>query len=173
MSYKPSSLKTLRLHGALLFSFTTFASFYQIVDRQDFWIGIPGAAISIFFLMFTFSKRYKSVVERDQWPIIEVSHKEISMSAANSSSLGSIQWEEITRIEIATTDKGPEVCDVFIILYAETKQMTIPSEVDGVKDLLDKIFSFPGFKLGLFTIAMGCSQNERFVVWENQEVQTQ
>ena len=35
----------------------------------------------------------------------------------------SIEWEDLTRVNIVTTDRGPFVCDVFFVLESDNAQL--------------------------------------------------
>jgi hypothetical protein len=78
----------------------------------------------------------------------------------------SILWDELQEVNIVTTDEGPAVDDVFWVLSGNGKGCAVPSESVGMKELLNRLQSLPGFNNAAVIQAMGSTQNAKFVCWK-------
>lgn len=83
-------------------------------------------------------------------------------------SLQSIRWDEITRVQIRTTDEGPWAPDVIWGLHrSEGTPVIILNGATGLQELLKEMERrFPGFRDDEVIRAMGTTSNAIFVVWE-------
>jgi hypothetical protein len=80
----------------------------------------------------------------------------------------SITWDELQEVKIVTTDEGPNVDDVFWVLSGNGKGCTVPSESVGMKELLNRLQTLPGFNNAAVIQAMGCTQKEKFICWQRK-----
>ena len=76
-----------------------------------------------------------------------------------------VAWDALSRVDIATTSEGPWVDDVFWLLFAGDHGCVVPSEADGMSELLLRLQQLPGFDNDAVIRAMGCTDDELFPVW--------
>lgn len=76
-----------------------------------------------------------------------------------------VAWDDLLSVDIATTNEGPWVDDVFWLLSAGNHGYVVPSEAEGMGELLLRLQELPGFDDGAVIRAMGCTDNELFAVW--------
>jgi hypothetical protein len=76
-----------------------------------------------------------------------------------------VRWDELETVFIITTDKGPFVDDIFWVLVGARGGCIAPSEAEGTTDLVHRLQQLPGFDNRAVIAAMGCAENDRFVVW--------
>jgi hypothetical protein len=50
-----------------------------------------------------------------------------------------VSWEELAAVEIVTTDAGPFVCDVFLVLHGKGRGCDVELEAEGCKELLERL----------------------------------
>lgn len=99
-------------------------------------------------------------------PIITVDQYEIKCDYPSENKEEIIQWKKINKIKILTTDEGPYVCDVFVVLYdSKGNRVIIPQENEKCQLIIDRIFEFPNFDYKTTTIAMSSAENNWFEVW--------
>jgi hypothetical protein len=79
-----------------------------------------------------------------------------------------VTWDELMAVEIITTDKGPFVCDVFFVLHGDKRGCVVPQEVDGTKELLERLQKLPGFNNQAVIDAMCCTSNASFPAWRRE-----
>ena len=72
-------------------------------------------------------------------------------------------------VDIATTNEGPWVDDVFWLLSAGDHGCVVPSEAEGMGELLTRLGELPGFDDEAVIRAMGCTDNEFFPVWSREK----
>ena len=77
----------------------------------------------------------------------------------------SVTWDELEAVEIRTTDWGPFVEDVFLVLYAGDGGCVVPQEAEGFDPLLRRLQSLPGFDNAAVGSAMTCTYNAVFPCW--------
>ena len=76
-----------------------------------------------------------------------------------------VTWEDLKTITIVTTDQGPFVDDVFWVLAGSVSGCVLPSEAQGMKELLSRLQALPGFDNKAVISAMSSAQNAKFVCW--------
>lgn len=79
----------------------------------------------------------------------------------------SVCFDDLRGVVIETTDRGPFGTDVFWILAGEHCDCIIPMGAQGEKDLFDVFKRLPSFDFQGMLMAMGSTENERFVVWHH------
>lgn len=82
----------------------------------------------------------------------------------------SVRWDDLYEVGILTTDQGPFVDDVFWMLLGHYGSCTVPSETRGMSKLLRRLQALPSFDNRAVIAAMGCTDNDRFVVWRRSWV---
>ena len=80
-----------------------------------------------------------------------------------------IEWSDLKEVTIITTDEGPFVDDVFWVLSGSESGCLVPSEADGVQELIAYLQRLPNFDNEAVIKAMGSSENAKFVCWTNQK----
>lgn len=134
--------------------------------------GSLGLLVSLFGMFTIFNSRFtyipdKSKVQRE--PQITITEKEIICNYSSQNVKDRVQWDKINRIQILTTDEGPESCDVFYMIRDSTGGgVSIPHDREESKIVTDRILSLPGFDFEMFTKAMGSTENKWFDVWEKK-----
>ena len=83
----------------------------------------------------------------------------------------SVAWDDLRSIEIRTTDAGPFVEDVFLVLTAIDGGCVIPQEAEGFTELLEHVQQWPGFDHQAVISAMSCADNASFPCWRRGDTQ--
>ncbi|WP_158678190.1 hypothetical protein [Pseudoalteromonas sp. T1lg23B] len=80
-----------------------------------------------------------------------------------------ILWKDIDEIAITTSDEGPFVDDLHWMLMNQdkTKGVAISNDAEGFSELLTEFQGLQGFNNEAVIQAMGCADNNWFVVWKN------
>jgi hypothetical protein len=78
----------------------------------------------------------------------------------------SVRWDEVDRVLIRTTDKGPFDDDVFFVVETALDSLVIPQPAKGCDALLCELQQLPGFDNQAVIEAMGCTDNREFLCWE-------
>ena len=84
-----------------------------------------------------------------------------------SGKIESIQWTELSEIEIRSTDGGPWSEDLYWLLLNQdrSKGCAIPNNANGFADLLVKLQALRGFDNQKVIEAMSSTKNDWFLVW--------
>jgi hypothetical protein len=77
----------------------------------------------------------------------------------------SVAWDDLRLIEIRTTDVGPFLEDVFLVLHATESGCVVPQEAEGFVKLVEYLQQWPGFDHKTLISAMTCTDNASFVCW--------
>src|SRR5437868_1958476 len=56
-----------------------------------------------------------------------------------------IGWSDVRRITVVTTDKGPRLTDVFIVLDGATDRLIVPQDAVGNEGFVDLLTHIDGF----------------------------
>lgn len=83
-------------------------------------------------------------------------------------STASIHWDDVQRVVIRTTDRGPFDDDVFLVLETPGRSYVIPQAAAGAGDLLGRLQQLPGFDNEAVIESMGCTDNRDFPCWERE-----
>ena len=84
-----------------------------------------------------------------------------------------MEWDDLQRVEIVTTDHGPFAPDVFWVLHGLKAGCVIPQGATGEKELLERLQALPGFRYEAVIEAMSSTENRRFLCWERGKVTSQ
>jgi hypothetical protein len=79
-----------------------------------------------------------------------------------------VRWDDVTRVLIRTTDKGPFDDDVFFVVETTRESLVIPQPAQGCDDLLRALQQLSGFDNAAVIDAMGCAENREFLCWERK-----
>ena len=77
-----------------------------------------------------------------------------------------VRWDELRSVEILTTDAGPFVEDVFLVLHADNHGCVIPQAAEGFAALMKRLQQLPGFNNSAVISAMTCTDNASFPCWQ-------
>ena len=77
-----------------------------------------------------------------------------------------VPWDEVQRVLIRTTDKGPFDDDVFFVLETSTDSYVISQQAPGTEQLLGFLQELAGFDNMAFLMAMGYTENRDFLCWD-------
>ncbi len=78
-----------------------------------------------------------------------------------------VRWSDLQEVGILTTGDGPMGDDVFwMLLGTEGAGCAIPSETEGMQELLPRLQQLEGFDNEAVIEAMGSTSNARFVCWK-------
>jgi predicted metal-dependent HD superfamily phosphohydrolase len=77
-----------------------------------------------------------------------------------------IMWSELIEADIVTTDEGPFVEDVFLVLIGESGECIVPQSSPAFAQILKKLEQLADYQPDAVIYAMLSTQNARFVVWQ-------
>ena len=77
-----------------------------------------------------------------------------------------LEFHDLQRVAIRTTDEGPFAEDVFWILTAEKQVCIIPQGAEGQVELFDQLLKLPGFDCQAMVVAMSSTENAEFECWK-------
>ena len=76
-----------------------------------------------------------------------------------------VKWADIETIKIITTDQGPSHPDVWLALLGSETGCLIPQGSKGYDEIYDRVSAYEGFDFENVIKAMGCTDNQEFLVW--------
>ena len=76
-----------------------------------------------------------------------------------------VNWADIESIKIITTDQGPLQPDVWLALLGSQSGCLIPQGAKGYDEIYDIVSAYEGFNFEEVIKAMGCTDNQEFLVW--------
>jgi hypothetical protein len=79
-----------------------------------------------------------------------------------------MRWDDLKAVTIKTTDEGPWMEDVFLVLFSNRKEhcLSIPQSSAGGQEFFEKLINLPGFDEDAVVKAMSCTSNRSFLCWE-------
>lgn len=77
-----------------------------------------------------------------------------------------IAIDQIIEIAVVTTDEGPIVDDVFVVLKSAQNEIRIPQEAENFDAMFDVFKNLEGFNYEAFIEAMSSTENAKFVCWQ-------
>jgi hypothetical protein len=84
----------------------------------------------------------------------------------------SVRWSDLREVVIKTTDEGPFIEDVFIILIGKDQRSgcLVPQGADGESELFSALQArLPGFDNEKVIEAMSSSENRSFLLWSRTQ----
>ena len=81
----------------------------------------------------------------------------------------SVEWDDLQKVFIRTTDEGPFAPDVFWILAGRKGGCVVPQGATGEDVLLERLQALPGFDNEALIKAMASTSNQDFVCWQRSE----
>jgi hypothetical protein len=80
-----------------------------------------------------------------------------------------VSWDDLEAVIILTTDEGPFRDDVFWLLKGSASGCAVPSETEGMSELMTRLQQLPGFDNDAVIRAMGSTDNATFLCWQRQD----
>src|SRR5262245_30788263 len=78
----------------------------------------------------------------------------------------SLEWSDVQRILIRTTDMGRFDVDAFLVLETSERCFVIAKYSSGSEELFAHVQNWPRFDNKAVIDAMGCTSNKDFLCWE-------
>jgi hypothetical protein len=97
--------------------------------------------------------------------IIRVSDSEVVCERPDGK-VERVEWSDLQKVEVVTTDEGPFLPDVFFVLHGTTEGCAAPQGATGEDELLERLWDLPGFDNQAFIEAMSSVTNRRFLCWQ-------
>ena len=160
-------MKYTRQEVLLLLASATFAAagfFIPTTDGKVSWGAWFFAFCTLVFLFAPLIRRRQEQVPAQR---VEFNDEQITRTGPRGK-VESIRWADLDEIGIVTTDSGPWTEDAYWIFSnsSRTAGCAIANGADGLNLLLEKIQTLPGFDNEELIRAMGCTSNNKFVVWK-------
>jgi hypothetical protein len=99
--------------------------------------------------------------------VVEFNDEQVTRTTADGIR-ETLLWSELQEVSIITTDGGPYVDDVFWELRGTSNGCLVPSQAEGIKELLSKLQELPGFNNEAVIHAMGSTDNAKFLCWQRE-----
>jgi hypothetical protein len=80
-----------------------------------------------------------------------------------------VAWDEIGEIRLVTTDDGPLLPDVWLLLGGRQGGCSVPQGAVGYDELYDRVSQFPGFDFESVIKASVCTDNAEFMCWRRSD----
>jgi hypothetical protein len=77
-----------------------------------------------------------------------------------------VRWADLNAVFIHTTDAGPFIDDVFWVLAGGESGCVVPSEAEGMDQLLKRLQQLPNFDNSAVIEAMSSTENREFLCWQ-------
>lgn len=117
------------------------------------------------FLDRIFGKKAKKTVQHEDLFDVEVTDVYIKVSHPNRPA-EQIKWEDIEEIKIATTDEGPFLPDVWLLLIGKGHGCSIPQGSKGWDIVYDIVSKYDGFHFENAIRAATCTETQWFDLWK-------
>ena len=76
-----------------------------------------------------------------------------------------LEFSDLDRVSIRTTDDGPGAEDVFWSLSVGSMEYLVPQGSPGEAELFEHLLTLPNFDSQAMIAAMTCSENAEFECW--------
>ena len=121
------------------------------------------------FLRAHFSQKHSRNTDFDYASGSKVSFDENNLHIVYANGIAiSIRWQDLSAVDMQTTDDGPLLPDVFWCFHTigKTQVVVCPQEASGSDALLSELQKrLPGFNHTLLIQAMGSTEHALFTVW--------
>jgi hypothetical protein len=115
------------------------------------------------------SRRYASEPRAHLAPesrfIVRLSDREVICERPDGK-VERVNWADLQKVEVVTTDDGPFALDVFWVLHGTDGGCAVPQGATGDSQLLERLQALPGFDNGAFIEAMSSTSDRRFLCWQ-------
>ncbi|WP_298260056.1 hypothetical protein [uncultured Litoreibacter sp.] len=102
--------------------------------------------------------------------VVEVDERQITYFAPMGG--GAVSINDLARVTILTSDKGPIEDDVHWLLEENGgSRLLIPNSAEGAAQLFDALSPLKGVDFEAAIRAMGSTTNDSFVIWTKEPVQ--
>jgi hypothetical protein len=99
--------------------------------------------------------------------LVEVSDTRATCRRANGV-VESVEWNDLRKVAILTTDAGPFAPDMFWVLEGPNGGCVIPWGATGERRLIDRLQALPGFRNDAIVNAAGLTVNNLIPCWERE-----
>ena len=99
--------------------------------------------------------------------VVELSDTEVR-SKHPDGSLEIVEWDDLQRVELVTTDAGPFAPDVYWLLYGSSDRCLVPQGSSRERELLRRLQQLPGFLDRAVVEGMSSAANRVFVCWKRE-----
>lgn len=83
-----------------------------------------------------------------------------------------INWNDIDEIAIITTDEGPFLPDVWLVLIGKDGGCSLPQGAPKYEDVFNVISTYEGFNFEEYIQSASCTQHARFELWKRKAENT-
>ena len=142
--------------------------FYQGLVKDGVIAMVLGVVCLVVAILAAIAFRRTAFVRRDPNAagVVEIYEGRVLFLSPGADG-GRVDIRELSKIEIVTTSAGPIVSDVFWVLTQPGQlPLTIPTEAKGTGELFDAFSALPGISWETVTLAMGSTEDARFLIWE-------
>lgn len=81
----------------------------------------------------------------------------------------SVEWDDLQKVAILTTDAGPFAPDIFWVLIGSKGGCVVPWGAAGEKQLLDRLQALSGFRNDVIVNATSLTSNNLLTCWERPD----
>ena len=99
--------------------------------------------------------------------VVELSDAEVRCKHPDGS-LEIVEWADLQRVELVTTEAGPFAPDVYWLLYGTSDRCLVPQGSSSERQLLRKLQQLPGFLDRAVVEGMSSAANRVFVCWKRE-----
>jgi hypothetical protein len=148
--------------GSVLVAFGLYSVFTGLTVQR--WTGylliLLGAA-----LLWEGVKRARFPAPGGGPGVVEVDERQITYFGPLGG--GAISINDLTRVQVRTTDLGPAVSDLFWdFIDTSGTVLTIPGDAENASLIFDALSALPGADFEAAIRAAGSTENALFVIWE-------
>lgn len=95
---------------------------------------------------------------------VKISDAQVTCSRPDGT-IEKIAWSDLHKVEILTTDEGPEAPDIFWVLHGTRSGCVIPWGATGAAELLTRLQELPGFRNDAIIDAASLTTNNQLECW--------
>lgn len=149
------------------FVIAVFAILTELGQSSYCWKAWPFVACAVIIILNPSAWEENSEKKKEKVEYDESSIRRYMVTGK----IESITWDELYEIGIVTTDEGPVLDDVFWIFlnHDKSKGCAVSNNAEGFGLLLRRIQCLPNFDNETVIRAMGCTTNNRFVIWKRTD----
>ena len=183
MNQKPIRIRVSKSFAIFFIPFMLVGSGWVLVtgltSDNEWWVKAAEVILALFFvvlglfgLYFLLTKRFEFIPNNHYSattdPKIIVTDEGVTCIYQSKQKTERINWNDVDQVQVLTTDEGPAVCDVFIVLHntLSNSGVVLPQDREETDLVFKKLQRWPGFDNENFIKAMGSAKNEWFLVWK-------
>jgi predicted metal-dependent HD superfamily phosphohydrolase len=164
--YGPMSGAGRLVFGGLFVLIAAWSLFYAHVGGMPWWLA--GLLTSVLFPLGAFYLAVPPPYYVDELQITAEGVTRHFGSKLRAKKEERVSWDELTKVEIQTTDSGPFAEDFYFLLHGDNGKGVAVSNGVAVKHQLLKVLQerLPGLDNGAVIAASGSTDNRSFLIWE-------